>query len=163
MPEPTKKIMVKVAKKANVEAEEAKKGIYDKETVADAKAEGYVPKGLTKDFIAKVNETSAINTKRNLVEGIAKNDSISGAKKAKFDGKDIVDQARVGNKSANETRLKGGVPQVMRGREYVNDSNLTDKYSTGTSTSTRDSYSRTNPLEKDMPKVPKVMVKVKKK
>lgn len=152
MPEPTKKIMVKVAKKS-----------IGKETVVDEKAEGYVPKGLTKDFIAKVNETSAINTKRNLVEGIAKNDSISGAKKAKFDRKDIVDQARSGNKAANEARLKGGVPQVMRGREHVNDSNRADKYSTGTSTSTRDSYSRTSPLEKDMPKVPKVMVKVKKK
>lgn len=162
MPEPTKKIMVKVAKKKNPEAEEAKKGIYDKETIADAKAEGYVPKGLTKDFIAKVNETSEINTKRNAVESIAKNDSVVGAKKAKFDGKDLVDQARAGNKAANETRVKGSVPQVARGREYVNDSNLTDKYSTGTSTSTRDSYSRTNPLEKEMPKAKKIMVKVKK-
>jgi len=151
MPEPTKKIMVKVTKKST-----------GKETVVDEKADGYVPKGLTKDFIAKVNETSEINTKRNAVESIAKNDSVVGAKKAKFNGKDFVDQARAGNKAANETRLKGSVPQVARGREYVNDSNLTDKYSTGTSTSTRDSYSRTNPLEKEMPKAKKVMVKVKK-
>jgi len=163
MPEPTKKIMVKVAKKANVEAEEAKKGIYDKETVADAKAEGYVPKGLTKDFIAKVNETSAINTKRNLVEGVAKSDSISGAKKAKFDGKDIVDQRRAGNKAANETRLKGSVPQVMRGRTMTNTSSLTDKYAPDGHAPSVDYYGRTNPLEKDMPKVPKVMVKIKKK
>ena len=82
MPDPKKKIMVKVAKKANVESEEAKKGIYDKETPADAKSEGYSPKGLKKDIIDKINETSALNRKRNEVESVAKNDSIVGAKKA---------------------------------------------------------------------------------
>lgn len=139
--------------------EEKKKKVLVKKDVIEAA----VPKGLTKEFIAKVNETTEINTKRNLVEGMAKNDSVVGAKKAKFDGKDLVDQARAGNRSANEARLKGGVPQVMRGREHVNDSNRVDKYSTGTSTSTRDSYSRTNPLEKEMPSAKKIMVKVKKK
>jgi len=162
MPDPVKKIMVKIAKKKNVEAEEAKKGIIDNETKEDAKAEGYVPKGLTKEIIKKIDNTTEFNKKRVDVESMAKTDSISGAKKAKFEGKDLVDQRRAGNKAANEIRKEGGIPQVMRGKEYVNDSNLADKYSTGTSTSTRDSYSRTNPLEKDMPKAKKIMVKVKK-
>jgi len=144
MPNPAKKVMVKVPKKT---------------AETKVEMEAYVPKGLSKDFIAKVNETTDYNKKRNEVESMAKSDSISGAKKAKFDGKDIVDQARAGNKTANETRLKGGVPQVMRGREHVNDSNLVDKYSTGISTSTRDSYSRTAPLEKEMPKIKNVFVK----
>lgn len=148
MPNPTKKTFVKVAKKT---------------AEPKIEIEASVPKGLTKEFIAKVNETTDINTKRREVEGVAKNDSIAGAKAAKFNGKDIVDQGRTGNKAANETRLKGGVPQVMRGREYVNNSELTDKYSTGTSTSTRDSYSRTGNLEKEMPSVKKIMVKVNKK
>lgn len=145
MPDPKKKIIVKVAKKA------------EDKTVA----ESAVPKGLTKDFIAKVNETTEINTKRNSVESVAKNDSVVGAKKAKFEGKDIVDQRRAGNKAANETRAKDNVPQVMRGRSTNTEP---DKYySGGYSALTSDSYSRTNPLEKDMPRVPKVMVKVKNK
>jgi len=167
MPDPKKKIMVKVAKKTNVEAEEAKKGIYDKETVADAKAEGYVPKGLTKEFISKVNETTEINTKRREVEGLAKNDSIAGAKKAKFDGKDLVDQRRAGNKAANETRVKDKVPQVMRGREISHSSYPAgDKYTNPMNvdaSGTSDIYTRTNPLEKDMPEKPKIIVNVKKK
>lgn len=39
MPDPKKKIMVKVPKKSNPEADEAKKGIDDKETAAETKAE----------------------------------------------------------------------------------------------------------------------------
>lgn len=147
MPEAKKKIMVKVPKK---------------EIAAETKVEGYVPKGLTKEVIKKIDNTSEFNKNRIEIESMAKTDSISGAKKAKFEGKDLVDQRRAGNKAANETRKEGGVPQVMRGKEHVNDSNLADKYSTGTSTSTRDSYSRANPLEKDMPKVKKIMVKLKK-
>ena len=166
MPDPKKKIMVKIAKKANVEAEEAKKGIYDKETPADAKEEGYVPKGLTKEFIAKVNETTALNKKRNDVESVAKNDSIVGAKKASMAGKDIIDQRRAGNKLANDTRKKSGVPQVLQGREVAHTSYpAPDKYTNPmdkTGSGTSDVYTRTSPLEKDMPKRQKVMVKVKK-
>ena len=161
MPDSKKKIMVKVAKKANVEVEEAKKGIYDKETPTDAKKEGYVPKGMTKEFIAKVNETTDYNKKRNEVESMAKSDSIVGAKKAKFEGKDLVDQRRSGNRAANETRKEGNVPQVARGRSTNTEP---DKYyAGGYSALTSDSYSRTAPLEKDMPIIKKVLVKKTKK
>lgn len=166
MPDPKKKIMVRIAKKANVEAEEAKKGVYDKETPADAKSEGYVPKGLTKEFIAKVNETTELNKKRNDVESIAKNDSIVGAKKAKFEGKDIIDQRRAGNKLANDTRAKGKIPQVLQGREVAHTSYpAPDKYTNPmdkTGSGTSDVYTRTKLLEKDMPDS-RTYVKVKKK
>ena len=175
MPEEKKKIMVKVAKKANVEAEEAKKGVYDKETTADAKSEGYVPKGLTKELIAKVNETTAFNKKRTDTESMAKNDSIVGAKKASMAGKDIIDQRRAGNKAANETRAKGKIPQVTQGREISNTNYpAPDKYTNPmdrTGSGTSDVFTRTAPLEKDMPLVvkndlsrdKKTFVKVKKK
>lgn len=146
MPDTKKKIMVKVAKKP------VEKPIMERA----------VPEGLTLEIIDKIDKTTDINKKRIEVESMAKTDSISGAKKAKLEGKDFVDQARAGNKAANITREKGGVPKVMRGREHVNSSNLVDKYSTGVSTSTRDSYSRTAPLEKEMPTVKKTFVKVKK-
>lgn len=164
MPDTKKKTMVKVAKKSNPESEEDKKGIIDTETTADAKAEGYVPKGLTKEIIKKIDNTTEVNKNRRDVESMAKSDSILGAKKAKFDGKDLIDQARAGNKAANETRVKGGVPQVMRGREYTGSSYPGgDKYSQNFD-NTKDIYNRTAPLEKEMP-VPKkkVMVKVVKK
>ena len=167
MPDTKKKIMVKVPKKENVEANEAKKGIVDVETTADAKAEGYVPKGLTKEVIKKIDNTTEFNKNRIDVESMAKTDSISSAKKAKFDGKDLVDQARAGNKAANETRVKGGVPQVMRGREISNSSYpAPDKYTNPmdkTGSGTSDVYARANPLEKEMPRPKKVMVKVVKK
>lgn len=166
MPDPKKKIMVKVAKKANVEAEEAKKGVYDKETTADAKSEGYDPKVLDKNLVDKINETSAFNKKRNALESSAKNDSVVGAKKAKFEGKDIIDQARAGNKAANDTRIKSGVPQVIRGRE-ISHTNYPapDKYTNPMNragSGTSDVFTRTAPLEKDMPDS-RTFVKVKKK
>jgi hypothetical protein len=152
MPNPTKKVMVKVPKKT---------------AETKVEMEAYVPKGLSKEFIAKVNETTDYNKKRNEVESMAKSDSIVGAKKAKFEGKDLVDQRRAGNKAANETRVKDKVPQVMRGREISHSSYPAgDKYTNPMNvdaSGTSDIYTRTNPLEKDMPKVPKVMVKVKKK
>jgi len=133
MPDPVKKVIVKVLKKP------------------ETKIEGYVPKGLTKGEISKIDETSALNKKRIAVEASAKSDSISGAKKAKFSGKDLVDQRRSGNAAANETRAKGGNPEVARGR-YTN--TKPDKYySGGYSALTSDSYSRTGPLEKDMPRI----------
>jgi hypothetical protein len=155
MPDPIeetkKKVLVKVVKKTAKKTTEPK-----------AEMEAYVPKGLTKENIAKINETSDVNQKRRDIEGMAKNDSITGAKKAKFDGKDLVDQERAGNKVANDRRKKEGIPQVAKGREYVNNAELKDKYSTGVYTSTRDYYSRNEPLEKDMPVIKKTMVKVKK-
>jgi hypothetical protein len=143
MPDP-KKTIVKVAKKS----------------VEKPVSESNASSGLTKENISKINETSDINKKRREIEGIAKNDSIVGAKKAKFEGKDLVDQRRAGNKTANETRKEGGVPQVTRGRSTNTEP---DKYySGGYSALTSDSYSRNEPLEKDMPIIKKTMVKVKK-
>ena len=143
--------------------EETKK----KSAVRESPIEAAVPKGLTKDFIAKVNETTAFNTKRRESEGFAKNDSIAGAKKAKFDGKDLVDQRREGNRVANERRVKDKVPQVMRGRSISHSSfPANDKYTNPMNKSasgTDDVYTRTNPLEKEMPIAKKIMVKVKKK
>lgn len=166
MPDTKKKVFVKVSKKSNPEAEEAKKGIVDTETTADAKVEGYVPKGLTKEIIKKIDNTTEVNKKRRDIESMAKSDSISGAKKAKFNGKDLIDQARAGNRSANEARVKGGIPQVIRGREISNTSYPEpDKYTNPmdpTGSGTRDVYTRTSPIEKEMPKVKKIMVKLKK-
>lgn len=146
MPNPTKKVIVKVPKKT---------------AETKVEMEAYVPKGLSKDFIAKVNETTDYNKKRNEVESMAKSDSIVGAKKAKFEGKDLVDQRRSGNRAANETRKEGNVPQVARGRSTNTEP---DKYyAGGYSALTSDSYSRTAPLEKDMPIIKKVLVKKTKK
>jgi len=167
MPDPKKKIMVKTPKKVNVEAEEAKKGIYDKETVSDAKEEGYVPKGLSKQLIKEIDETTNFNKRKNEVEAMAKSDSIVGAKKAKLEGKDIIDQRREGNAAANKTRLKEGNPQVLRGRAISHSSYPAgDKYTNTLNVNesgTSDIYSRTKPLEKDMPMVKKIVVKIKKK
>jgi hypothetical protein len=146
MPNPTKKVMVKVPKKT---------------AETKVEMEAYVPKGLSKEFIAKVNETTDYNKKRNEVESMAKSDSIVGAKKAKFEGKDLVDQRRSGNRAANETRKEGNVPQVARGRSTNTEP---DKYyAGGYSALTSDSYSRIAPLEKDMPIIKKVLVKKTKK
>lgn len=146
MPNPAKKVMVKVPKKT---------------AETKVEMESYVPKGLTKDTIDKINETTDYNKKRNEVESMAKSDSIVGAKKAKFEGKDLVDQRRSGNRAANETRKEGNVPQVARGRSTNTEP---DKYyAGGYSALTSDSYSRTAPLEKDMPIIKKVLVKKTKK
>lgn len=163
MPDKKKKIMVKVPKKGNVEAEEAKKGIYDKETVADAKEEGYDPKRLSSAVIKEIDGISAFNKKKVEVEGMASKDSVAGAKKAKLMGMDIVDQRRAGNAEANKTRVKEGNPQVLRGRTMTKTSDYTDKYAPDGNAPSVDSYQRMKPLEKDMPVVKKTMVKVKKK
>lgn len=137
MPDPTpkKKVVVKVLKKA------------------ESKAEGYVPKGLTSGDISKIDETTKFNAKTIAIEARAKGDSISGANKAKFLGKDIIDQRRAGNASANLTRVKEGNPQIQRGRTMTADSNYTDKYAPDGSKPSVDSYSRNKPLEKEMPKI----------
>jgi len=146
MPNPTKKVMVKVPKKT---------------AETKVEMEAYVPAGLTKDTIDKINETTDINKKRLSVESAAKSDSISGAKKAKFEGKDLVDQRRAGNQAANVKRKEGGVPEVSRGR-YTNTE--PDKYwGGGYNALTSDAYVRDEPLEKEMPVVKKVLVKKAKK
>jgi len=132
-----KKVLVKVLKK----------------TKDNEKAEGYVPKGMTKDGIDKINETTKFNAKSIAIEARAKGDSISGANKAKVLGKDIVDQKRAGNTAANVTRLNEGNPQVMRGRTMTADSNYTDKYAPDGSKPSVDFYSRNKPLEKEMPRM----------
>lgn len=145
---PKKKVIVKVLKKP------------------EAKIEGYVPKGITKNEISKIDNTSAFNLKAMAVESRAKGDSISGANKAKVLGKDTVDQKRAGNVAANVTRVKEGNPQVQRGRTMTADSNYTDKYAPDGSKPSVDSYSRLKPLEKEMPIVKGkdvVFTKVKKK
>lgn len=130
-----KKVLVKVLKKATPKMEEA------------------VPKGMTKGGIDKINETTKFNAKSIATEARAKGDSISGANKAKILGKDIVDQRRAGNLSANATRVKEGNPQVMRGRTMTADSNYTDKYAPDGSKPSVDFYSRNKPLEKEMPRM----------
>lgn len=134
-PNPKKKVLVKVLKKS------------------ESKNEGYVPKGLSKDEISKINETTNFNSRKNAIETNAKSDSIVGANKAKFLGKDIIDQKRAGNASANLTRVKEGNPQVLRGRTMTADSNYTDKYAPDGSKPSVDSYSRNKPLEKEMPRI----------
>jgi hypothetical protein len=113
----------------------------------------YVPKGMTKEKISKINETSKFNAKAVAVEAKAKGDSIAGANKAKVLGKDLVDQKRAGNVAANATRVKEGSPQVSRGRTMTADSNYTDKYAPDGSNPSVDYYSRNKPLEKDMPRM----------
>ena len=137
MPDPTpkKKVVVKVLKKA------------------EPKLEGYAPKGLTKDQISKIDETTSFNSRKIATESRAKSDSIVGSNKAKFLGKDIVDQKRAGNLTANVTRVKEGNPQVQRGRTMTADSNYTDKYAPDGSKPSVDSYSRNKPLEKEMPRI----------
>lgn len=132
---PKKKVIVKVLKKP------------------ETKIEGYVPKGMTKEKITKIDETTKFNAKSIATEARAKGDSISGANKAKVLGKDIVDQKRAGNTAANVTRLNEGNPQVMRGRTMTADSNYTDKYAPDGSKPSVDFYSRNKPLEKEMPRM----------
>lgn len=151
MPDP-KKTMVRVLKKSNVEKDEAKKGIYDKETKAENNAE-LSKAGLSTEKIKEIDNVSAFNKKKIEIEGRAKGDSISGANKAKFQGLDIVDQKRAGNAAANVTRLKEGNPQVLRGRTMTSDSNYTDKYAPDGSKPSVDYYSRNKPLEKEMPRI----------
>jgi len=132
---PKKKVIVKVLKKP------------------ETKIEGYVPKGMTKEKINKIDETTKFNAKSMAIEARAKGDSISGANKAKILGKDIVDQKRAGNTAANVTRLNEGNPQVSRGRTMTADSNYTDKYAPDGSKPSVDFYSRNKPLEKEMPRM----------
>jgi hypothetical protein len=144
MPDPTpkKKVIVKVPKK-----------FMGKETKSEEKAEGYVPKGLSKNDISKIDETTKFNAKAIATEGRAKGDSIAGANKAKFQGLDAIDQKRAGNAAANLTRVKEGNPQVLRGRTMTADSNYTDKYAPDGYKPSVDSYSRNKPLEKEMPRI----------
>lgn len=130
-----KKVVVKVLKKPVTKMEES------------------VPKGMTKDGITKINETTKFNAKAIATEARAKGDSIAGASKAKLLGKDLVDQKRAGNVAANVTRLKEGSPQVSRGRTMTADSNYTDKYAPDGSKPSVDYYSRNKPLEKNMPRI----------
>lgn len=147
MPDP-KKIMVKIPKKSE-----------DKVV-----AESYVPKGLSKELIKEIDNTTNFNKRKNEVESIAKSDSIVGAKKAKFEGKDIIDQRRAGNTAANKTRVQEGNPQVVRGRSMEKENGFDgDKYSSVNDPFKSDYYSRLKPLEKDMPVIKKTIVKVKKK
>lgn len=140
MPSEKKKIMVKV-----------KKG-----SEPTPKMGAYVPKGMTKELIKEIDAVTAFNKKKNDVESMAKSDSIVGAKKAKLEGKDLIDQGRAGNAAANVTRVKEGNPQVLRGREISHSSYPAgDKYTNPmdvNSSGTSDVYSRSKPLEKDMPK-----------
>jgi hypothetical protein len=141
---PTKKVFVKVPKKSEDKA------------VNENKV-------FSKEFIKEVNNTDDFNKRKKEVEYMAKSDSIVGAKKAKFEGKDIVDQRRAGNNSANVTRVKEGNPQVARGRSMEMENSFDgDKYSSTNSPFKSDYYSRLKPLEKDMPNT-KTFVKVPKK
>lgn len=106
-----------------------------------------------KNVVEQINDTSDFNTKMRNKEAIAKNDSVVAATRAKLFGKDVVDQRREGNKAANTTRSKEGVPQVLRGRTYTGDSNDTDKYAPDGKRPSVDSYNRTKPLEKEMPSI----------
>ena len=105
-----------------------------------------------KNVVEQINDTSDFNTKIRNKEAIAKNDSVVAATRAKLFGKDVIDQRREGNKAANATRNKEGVPQVLRGRTYTGDSNDTDKYAPDGKRPSVDSYNRTKPLEKEMQK-----------
>lgn len=104
-----------------------------------------------KNVVEQINDTSDFNTKMRNKEALAKNDSVVAATRAKLFGKDVIDQRREGNKAANATRSKEGVPQVLRGRTYTGDSNDTDKYAPDGKRPSVDSYNRTKPLEKEMP------------
>lgn len=104
-----------------------------------------------KNVIEQINDTSDFNTKMRDKESLAKKDSVVAATRAKLFGKDSVDQKREGNKAANATRSKSGVPQVLRGRTYTGDSNETDKYAPDGKRPSVDSYNRSKPLEKEMP------------
>ena len=106
-----------------------------------------------KNVVEQINDTSDFNTKMRNKEALAKNDSVVAATRAKLFGKDVIDQRREGNKAANATRIKEGVPQVLRGRTYTGDSNDTDKYAPDGKRPSVDSYNRTKPLEKEMPKI----------
>lgn len=157
MPDP-KKIMVKVLKKSNIESEEAKKGIDDKETPTENRAE-LSKSGLTSAKIKEIDETTIINKKRNDVESLAKNDSISGANKAKLAGSNVFMQRKAGNEAANKTRTSSGAgnPLVQR---FTNPHQYDgfEKH-----TGEKDTYIRDTKLEKDMPVIKKTLVKVPKK
>lgn len=156
MPDP-KKIMVKVLKKSTVEKAEAKKGIDDKETPTENRAE-LSKSGLTNAKIKEIDETTIINKKRNDTEALAKTDSISGANKAKLAGSNIYMQKKAGNEAANKVRTSSGAgnPLVQR---FTNPHQYdgVEKH-----TGEKDTYIRNAPLEKEMPIIKKTIVKVKK-
>lgn len=107
-----------------------------------------------KNVIDKINDTSDENTEKRAVESRAKNDSLVASTRAKLFGKDVVDQRRAGNESANKTRKSGGVPQVKRFREGNQTEETEDKYSKPGlyGTRTADAYKRNAPTEKDSPR-----------
>lgn len=111
--------------------------------------------GKSKDTIAMTKsmgrkQIDAVTDKNNLMrsgEAKAKVDSIVGASKAKSMGKDLVDQRRAGNASANKTRKELGVPEVRQMRTNVTSQNA-DKYAPYFRP-TADSYVRVSSVEKD--------------
>lgn len=151
-----KKIMVRVPKKINPEKTESKKGISDKETATETRPE-LAKAGLTSAKIKEIDDTTSINKKRNEVESLAKNDSISSANKAKLSGSSIYMQRKAGNEAANKVRTSSGAgnPLVQR---FTNP----HQYDEGdTHDGSKDTYIRNAPLEKEMPAIKKTMVKVK--
>jgi hypothetical protein len=140
---------------------EKKKKVFVKVTKEPAEKvaeNSYVPKGLTAELISEINETTSINKRRKEVENLAKNDSISGANKAKLAGANIYMQRKEGNKEANKTRVSSGAgnPKVQR---YSNPHQYPFY---APNTGEKDTYIRDEVLEKDMPVVKKTIVKVKK-
>lgn len=102
-------------------------------------------KRASKEEEEEIVATDAINKKRREVEIVAKNDSISGANKAKLKGANIYIQKREGNQEANKTRTSSGNPTVQL---YKNP----HQYSTYEKhTGEKDNYIREGKLEKEMP------------
>jgi len=109
---------------------------------------------LTKKQVSNINNTSTENVRRITSELSAKKDSVYAASAAKFSGKDLVDQARAGNKAANIKRKAENIPSVQVYRQKTGSSYPGgDKYSKNFE-NTIDSYFRTKPIvDKEFEKV----------
>jgi hypothetical protein len=124
------------------------------------------PNGLSQSVNRTINKVNDFNKRKRDVEAQASKDSITKSKIEALKGKDIIDQRRAGNIEANKARAKGGNPLVIRGREISHSSYPAgDKYTNPMNVNesgTSDMYSRSKPLEKEMPEVKKVRVAVRK-
>ena len=93
-------------------------------------------------------EYSKENKKRILIEGQAKNDSVTGARARKLSGGNLFQQGMAGNKAANKTRKAGGAGDmtVLRGKSTGSGGFLSEGDVT---------YTRDKPVEKDFSKMRK--------
>jgi hypothetical protein len=98
--------------------------------------------------INSINDWSDSNKNRLALDASAKNDSVTAYNKNIMEGHTKAYAGKMGNKAANETRTKGGAPDM---NVYKNTTNPGSKHMD--TSAGGDTYFRKGPVEKDAPRI----------